>query len=126
MKHQNIIKKGISLYIISVLLVTIMGCTMGVGSFKTNSHFAYPNSNIVAIGPTNASVSKIGFIWARTVNKDFMLEVYRKALSQSGGNLVIDYKFDTTTTMIYPIFITTLKIDGIAAKMEEIGKQELE
>jgi hypothetical protein len=116
--------KGISFLIISALSIAMFGCQMKMGRFNTNSHFAYPNSNIETLGLVRASAYRIGFISARVVDKDFIMEVYNKALSKSGGDMIIDYKLNTTTTMIFPLFITTLELDGTAAKME-VGMQEL-
>jgi len=109
---------------ILILVGCIAGCYSKFGSLEPNSHFAYPNSNVKAIGPVQASDWKLGFIFGRSIDKPFVMKVYNEALRTSGGDLIIDAKFDTSTLMLWPFSVTTLTLDGTAATMV-IGKQEL-
>lgn len=122
LKHNK--RKIISFLIISVLSIMVFGCSTKVGRYNANSHFAYPNSNIEALGQVRASSYRIGVFSAPIVDKEFILEVYNKALSKSGGDMLIDYKFNVTTTLIFPILITTVAVDGTAASME-VGMKKL-
>lgn len=116
--------KALNMVLMLVLLTGLTGCFSQFGEYDANSHFAYPNSNVTALGPVQASVTKFGFVIGTEVDKAFVMEVYNEALKKSGGDLIIDFKFDTSTNMIWPISWTTLTVDGTAAKMV-IGKKEL-
>lgn len=112
------------LVIIALICSLTTGCLSKVGGVHPNSHFAYPNSNIEALGPVEASASRFSLIMGTVVDKKFVQEVYNKALQKSGGDLIINYKFDTEVLMVFPVFITTLKLKGTAAKMT-VGVQQL-
>jgi len=111
-----------------VLLITLAlsGCSFKVGDFVPNSKFAFPNSNVEPIGNVSAEVSKMGFFNAVSVDKVLIDEVMNKALKEKGGDLLINYKMETTVTsfVILPIYQTTLKVEGTACKMT-VGRQEL-
>ena len=109
---------------ILILISCLAGCYSKFGGLEPNSHFAYPNSNVKAIGPVKASAKKFGFIVGSSIDKQFVMKVYNEALKTSGGDLIIDAKFDTETFMFWPISVTTLTLEGTAASMV-IGKQEL-
>lgn len=117
-------RKTLNMVLILILLTCLTGCFSKFGDYEANSHFAYPNSNVTALGPVQASVTKYGFVIGTDVDKEFVTEVYNEALRKSGGDMIIDFKFDTSTNMIWPISWTILTIDGTAAKMV-IGKKEL-
>ena len=118
-------------YLISLMLgltLFAVGCTTKFGTFEPNNRFAFPNSNVEPIGPVSAEVSKTGYVISKGVDKAFLDEVMNKALQESGGDLIINYKLSTITT-IYPIPIigpvnTKLRIEGTACKMT-VGRQEL-
>ncbi len=114
----------LNIILVLFLLTSLIGCISKFGDFEANSHFAYPNSNVKALGPVQASVSRYGFFLGVAMDKSFVTEVYNDALKKSGGDLLIDYKFDTSTTMIWPFSVTTLTVEGTAAKMV-LGKKEL-
>ena len=121
MRDKRII---INVLLILFFLTSLVGCISKLGDFESNSHFAYPNSNVTALGPVQASVTKYGFVLGLVIDKAWVTQVYNDALKKSGGDLLIDYKFDTSTTMIWPFSATTLSVEGTAAKMV-LGKKEL-
>lgn len=103
-----------------------LGCSMKLGSFEPNSHFAFPNSNVTPLGQVSAEVSRTSFFIAKVVDKEMLDEVLNKALKEKGGDVLINYKLTTTVTTfpIIPIIITSIRVDGTACKMT-IGRQEL-
>jgi hypothetical protein len=109
-----------------LLALAAGGCSTQFGSTITNHRFVYPNSNVRVLGPVKATVSRTGFISA-TLPLNQVKETYEAALAQqSGANLLVNIKEDTTTTLIpiIPIVTITYTIEGDAAVME-IGKQVL-
>jgi hypothetical protein len=102
---------------------------MKMGRVVTNSQFAYPNSNVKALGPVRAEVTKSGWFSPPPLEMKDVKAAYNRALSQvEGANLLINYKEDTTVTY-YPIayfwyFTVKYEIEGQAARMT-VGKQEL-
>ena len=120
-----VISNKISFWVVVTLICSLTsGCMSKVGGVHPNSHFAYPNSNIETLGHVSAEASRFSIIIGTVVDKKFVQEVYNKALEQSGGDLIINYKFDTEVLMFFPVFLTTLRLEGTAAKMT-IGKKEL-
>lgn len=109
---------------ILILVGCLTGCYSKMGGFEPNSHFAYPNSNVKALGPVEASDYKLGFIFGRSVDSKFITGIYNEALKKSGGDLIIDSKVDISTFMLWPFSVMTLTVDGTAATMA-LGKQEL-
>jgi len=124
---KNLTRNAMSALAIVAVLFTSTGCTMKIGMFQPNSNFAYPNSNVEPLGRVTGSASKWGIFSASIIDKDMLDTAYSNALKQKGGDLLINYKITSETTL-YPIFIpffkTELKVDGTAAKMT-VGKQEL-
>jgi len=119
-------QRGLKYSILILLsIVACYGCTMNIGRFEPNSHFAFPNSNVIPLGHVSAEISRVGFLSAKSVDKEMVDEVMNKALKEKGGDLLINYKFSTSTTwFILPIFTTALHVDGTACKMT-VGRQEL-
>lgn len=123
-----ILNKKYFIFLMSGITLFMVGCTTKFGMFETNNRFAFPNSNVEPIGPVSAEVSKTRFVIPKTVDKALLDEVMNKALQETGGDLIINYKLNTITT-VYPIpiigpFTTKLRIEGTACKMK-VGRQEL-
>lgn len=113
---------------IALALVGTTGCSYTVGHFNPNSQFAYPNSNIKALGPVKAEVHKTTWLVTPVLKLEDIKECYNEALSNaSGANILINYSEDTTYTRIPILAIYTMKyvIQGEAAHMS-VGQQELE
>lgn len=119
-------KSGYKIFIIVLLAFTFFGCTMKIGQFVPNSHFAFPNSNVKPLGHVSAEVSKVRVFVAAMVDKKMIDEVMNKALKQKGGDLLINYKNTTSVTFfpIVPIFVTKVRVEGTACEMT-IGRQYL-
>lgn len=123
MKRMNCLK--IFCFLLFIILVS-SGCTFKVGDFVPNNRFAFPNSNVECLGNVSGEVTKTGFFNAVSVDKALIDEVMSQALKEKGGDLLINYKMETTVTSfaILPIYQTTLRIEGTACKMT-VGRQEL-
>lgn len=122
------LRRSMGYLVLGLMLVVSVGCTMKMGMLQPNSHFAYPNSNVEPLGRVTGSASKTRVFSAAVVDKEMIDVAYADALKQKGGDLLINYKASTNTTMIplpfIPIFITEYTVDGTAAKMT-VGRQEL-
>ena len=111
------------------LLLFVAGCTVASGvALKPQSHFSYPNSNVVPLGRVQGEASVTTILTPTIMDADLEDEAIQKALSQKGGEILIDYTLTTQIKFIpipiFPIYITTYRVDGTAAKMT-IGKQKL-
>lgn len=113
-----------------LLMVAITGCTMRTGSYiKPQSHFDYPNSNLIPQGQVSATVSKT--LWGpygilEVTSPVLEEEVINKALAQKGGDVMTNYCIEYKVKMIIPGLISTveIKVTGTSNKME-VGKQQL-
>lgn len=116
---------GVGVSVLVVLLLSI-GCTQHyLVGFIPQSHFDYPNSNVIPIGRVvgEASVTKIFMPPFPTAELEE--EAVQNALKQKGGDVLINYaKFQDMTTILGFISTLTIRVEGTAAKME-IGKQKL-
>lgn len=112
-----------------ILLGSTFGCTAGRFTMPfPNSHFDYPNSNITPLGRVTGESSTVSLFFPVMQDADIQEEAYTSALAQKRGDLLID-GLATTKITLYPlmfinVFVTTYKVEGIAAKMD-LGKQIL-
>lgn len=115
--------------VLLLLVISVSGCTIGSNAWlNPQSHFDYPNSNIVPIGRAQAEASGEMGLFPTTMDADLMEQVINDAIKQKGGDMLIDYTL-TTIIKMYPIvflnfYQTTYKVDGTVAKME-VGKKTL-
>jgi hypothetical protein len=123
---MRIKKENVCAALVGVALLGVIGCSSTGGGFMTHTTHAYPNSNIKPMGPTSADWSRFMVFMPASPNVDDLRKVYNDALAKvPGANIMIDFREDTTITIIPPLFyITKYRIEGEAAKME-VGKQEL-
>jgi len=123
-------RKPLLLVVAAGLVCVLCGCQMAqLNEVGPQSHFAYPNSNVKALGPVRVTERGPTTFLAPPTIKTGELDaaLYNKAISQvAGANMVIDYVRTTKlySDMIIPIYWTELELEGTAAKME-VGKQEL-
>jgi hypothetical protein len=118
---------GLALFVICCVAL-ISGCASRAGSFCPQSHFTYPNSNVVDLGQVEARTSKRSWIIPPEIKQEDAVELMNKALAQNPeADLLINYKIDTLTTVIPVINIITTEmiLSGHAASMVEIGRQEV-
>jgi len=123
-------RKYFTFVAISISLAFIIsGCTVGSGAYpKPQSHFDFPNSNVIPLGKAHGEASTVSFFYPDIANPDVEEEAILNALREKGGDLLIDYTYFYKVTMIplpyLPIYSTTIQVDGTACKME-IGQQIL-
>jgi len=108
------------------ILLTLYSCTIGTGAYiSPQTHFDFPNSNVIPIGYARGEASATGF-YPSIADANLKLDAIQNALKQKGGDLLIDatFYYDVKSMIILPLYITTLTVEGTACKME-IGKKEL-
>lgn len=121
----------IGLITLSIVFLTIFfgGCTSFSDSFRTNANFVYPNSNVEPLGKVQASFKKGGFLFPPKFTPADIDALYKKAMEQKGGDILINAKVRTKTTLIplylIQIYIVEWTVEGTACKME-VGMQKLE
>lgn len=118
--------KKLLLSLILILSVVSAACTMNIGDYGINSHFAYPNSNITPLGQVKASTSKISFIISPSFDEGEIIQLTQEALAQKPeADLLLNYTLDTSITILPLITKMEITIEGTAAKMD-VGSQELQ
>lgn len=118
--------KFVRLFLCLGFLLVLCGCSIATGAYMSpQSHFDFPNSNVIPIGHVSGEAAATGF-YPMFMDADLKQEVIRNALQQKGGDILIDatYYYDIKSILILPFYTTTLKVEGTACKME-LGKQEL-
>lgn len=119
--------KRISTIFIIFVFFVFAGCSLTVGKFDTNTHFAYPNSNITPLGQVKVATSKSSILLPPDITYDDVKELINKGMAQKpGADLIINYKVDTTVTSYLGLFYSLeITLQGTAVKME-VGNKELE
>ena len=112
--------------ILSLLITTSIGCTMEMGGYGTNSHFSYPNSNVVPLKQVKATTSKLSIIIPPSFDGTEIIKLTEDALAQqSGSDLLLNYTLDSKVTSFIFVHKMDLTITGTAAKMD-VGTQQLQ
>lgn len=122
-------KRAICVSAVSVILAIICtGCTVGeYYRIGAQSHFAYPNSNVKALGPVCVKSTRFNMFGPSMMNSEADVKLYDKAISQvQGANILIDYIRVTTlkAAPVIGVHWTEESIEGTAARME-VGQQEI-
>jgi Cys-rich repeat protein len=109
-------------------LVTLAGCTFGQSAQSPQSHFAFPNSNVVPLGAAHGSATKLCgllfIVWGSPDADDQELATQR-ALETSSGDLLINVRTDSSLFAVPYLFaICKTSVRGTAARME-VGRQVL-
>jgi hypothetical protein len=115
----------ISASAVIALALAVASCSSSAGVIVPSAHYVYPNSNVELLGAVSATKSKTGFFATPGITMDELEALYRSALAQKSGDVLVNGVFETKTTM-YPFFLTKAKfsISGTAAKMS-VGRQKL-
>lgn len=118
-------------FLVAVLVLSVfamMGCVVGqFHRIGPQSHFAYPNSNIKALGPVSLKMKgkTSAFAMPTVQSSEIDTKVFNAALSQvEGSNVIIDYMRTTTVYKFGDIHWTEEYLEGTAAHMD-VGQQEL-
>ena len=122
-------RRSLPLLVVAAYLALVgSGCTVGqFYRIGANSHFAYPNSNVKALGPVSVKSTRFDMLGPSMMNSDADVKLYDKAISQvQGANILIDYIRVTTlkATPVIPVHWVEESIEGTAARME-VGQQEI-
>jgi len=108
--------------------VLFSGCSIKMAVRRTNTQFVYPNSNVSPLGHVKAkSPQSVSIFIPKFFDAKQIDETTQKALAQRGGDILVDSKLVVKTIMIpifLPIMISSLEVEGTAAKMV-VGKKEL-
>ena len=119
-------------FVALMLLMGAMGCSTTSGAYVTHSNFVYPNSNVIPVGPARASVKRHSWVVSPKVDDKLIQEAVQEALKGTDADILLNYTIDTKLTYVpipliwLPLYYhLTLTVDGTAAKVVEIGKQEL-
>lgn len=110
-----------------LLALSTNGCTMASGAWPVaQSHFAYPNSNVVPLGQGKGEASRVHWFTIMAIDPDVQEEAVQNAIKQKGGDMLLDYYAYYTVKQYIPMILTTSEwtVEGTVAKME-IGKQKL-
>nr|VFK53138.1 MAG: hypothetical protein BECKTUN1418F_GA0071002_101711 [Candidatus Kentron sp. TUN]VFK53976.1 MAG: hypothetical protein BECKTUN1418E_GA0071001_101911 [Candidatus Kentron sp. TUN]VFK56073.1 MAG: hypothetical protein BECKTUN1418D_GA0071000_10417 [Candidatus Kentron sp. TUN] len=118
-------KKRNFLIVIGALLL-LSACTKSyVVGFDPQSHFEYPNSNIIPLGKVKGEASESFFLTPPIPSSRLQKAAIDNALEKKVGSDILINFVETYDITSVP-FITTLtyRVEGTAAKME-IGSQKL-
>jgi hypothetical protein len=122
---RNIAMKKSMISLLLAVSATSIGCTVNLGGYGTNSHFAYPNSNVTPMGQVKASSSKISFFISPSFADEEIITLTQDAIAQKpGADLLLNFSLDTKLTSFVFVTKADITIEGTAAKLE-VGTQEL-
>ena len=96
-----------------------MGCAKTyLTDFVNQSHFDYPNSNIIPIGNTTGEASLSTFITPAFKTSELEEEAINNALKKKAGDILLNYMVFEKQTNFLLFNTLTLRVEGVAAKME--------
>lgn len=103
------------------------GCTVATGVWPIpQSHFAYPNSNVIPLGQGQGKADTISLGMPDIMDPDLMEQAVQDAIKQKGGDLLLDYDLSMEIKQYIPfVYSISWKAEGTVARME-IGKQKLQ
>ncbi len=106
----------------------VCGCSIGSAQQSPQSHFAFPNSNVIPLGPAEGTASKLcGILFINFGSPDAQdqEDATQQALSKANGDLLINVRTDSKLFMVPMLFATcSTTVRGTAARME-VGRQAL-
>src|SRR5712691_1130516 len=76
------------------------GCTVVSSAWLyPQSHFDYPNSNVIPLGSTRGEATKTAVFFPTIMDGDLKQEAIQSALQAKGGDILID--FVQSTKVVY-------------------------
>lgn len=125
---MNIASRWQPAVIAAIAVIGLSGCTVGNSAQSPQSHFAFPNSNVIPIGESQGSHSKLCglliFNFGSPSGADQDIAT-KEALEKAKGDILINVRTDSNTFFFPGLFtVCTTSVQGTAAKME-IGRQQL-
>ena len=117
---NNSLSKLILAAVVLSLAIFSTGCSQkAFVGFDHQSHFDYPNSNVLPVARVGGEATRSFFLSAPLITADIQEEAIMNALSkQADANILVNFmEFADITTLP---FITVLKyrVEGVACKME--------
>jgi|SaaInl8_200m_RNA_FD_contig_51_1869320_length_1814_multi_6_in_0_out_0_3 hypothetical protein len=110
-----------------IIAITVIGCSKTyLRGFSPQSHFDYPNSNVIPLGKVVGEASRSAIFGMPDDDSSLQKEAIHNALnSKSEADILINYMvFDKRTDLLF-IHTLSRRVEGTAAKMR-IGKQKLQ
>lgn len=121
-------KKMCCILLMLVLFGTLLGCSTTQSTIKFQSNFAYPNSNVTAMGRVKGVAKKTTVLIAPSPKAAFREKAVKDALAQKpGADMLVNYtEAIRTITIPIPPFIYIMRdtVEGTAVKMT-VGEQAL-
>ncbi len=109
-----------------VSIASSTGCLEGSNaSLKAMSHYTFPNSNVIPLGNAVGEASRVRFLFPGSPDGDLKGDAIDRAIKSKGGDLLIDYVEESTTTSLGLFHVTTVRVSGTVAKMD-VGRQRLD
>jgi len=111
----------------SVIAIGLSGCVFASASQSPQSHFVFPNSNVIPLSESEGSTSKLcGLLIVQFAGPDAddQETATREALAKSNGDVLINVRTSTKMINFGVATICTTTVQGTAAKME-VGRQVL-
>lgn len=107
------------------MLVFFSGCSRSyVAGLYPQSHFDFPNSNVVPVGKAVGEASRTKFLGTPMVTSDLMDEAVQNALQSRGGDILINYIATANRSEFLGFHTLSYKVEGTACKTD-IGTQML-
>jgi hypothetical protein len=110
---------------LTMVAVGIGGCFVTSSTRALSSNFAFPNSDLVPIGPVSAETTHWSFIMAPSLDKPEFDELVQDALREKSGGTLVDYviEVDTFYPLLPLVYYSTFTINGTAVRVTQIGRQ---
>jgi hypothetical protein len=109
---------------VSLLCVSVTGCSMTNGELITHGQYIFPNSD-VRPDPTNANITRDlarnFYIWQTPPLPELRNEVLADAVNNNDGSMLVNIKWATTTTTYpfpVPIYSLHLHMEGTIVKTD--------
>jgi hypothetical protein len=112
-----------ALFIVSVVIVS-QGCSKNyLVGFDSQSHFDFPNSDVLPLGHVVGEASKTSVFEPLFLDGDLKEAAIKNALSkQSSADLLLNYVTTQTYSNFFIFQTLTCRVEGTAAQMNVIRK----
>ena len=111
------------LVFIGIIGLFISSCTTVAYDLHAQSHYAYPNSNIIPLGEAVGQASQTTFFTPPQLSGAVERQAVAAALqTKPGADLLLNYVSEAKLITVWFIFIFDYTVHGTAAKMEVGGK----
>ena len=109
----------LSVLIVLPFLLWTSGCTRTyLQKFDSQSHYVYPNSNVIPLSHVKGEASESAFFVEPMLSAALQHSATYKALESTNADLLVNSFHFVDRTDFGPIHTITYRIEGTAAKME--------